>query len=100
MAGRPPPVPHALHPTGSSWINQVERWFGFITAQLIRRGSHRSVQALEADIRAWVTAWNQDPKPFIWIKTADQILRLDGTTSDTNLRRRTLGRVTKVTDGV
>ena len=61
-------------PTGSSWINQVERWFGFITDQLIRRGSHRSVQALEADIRAWATAWNQDPKPFIWTKTADEIL--------------------------
>ena len=49
-------------------------WFGFITDQLIRRGSHRSVQALEADIRAWANAWNQDPKPFIWTKTAEQIL--------------------------
>ena len=61
-------------PTGASWINQVERWFGFITDQLIRRGSHRSVQALEADIRAWAKAWNEDPKPFIWTKTADEIL--------------------------
>src|SRR6476659_3411456 len=61
-------------PTYSSWINQVERWFGHITDQLIRRGDHRSVQALEADIRAWVKAWNEDPKPFIWTKTAEQIL--------------------------
>ena len=61
-------------PTYSSWINQVERWFAYITDQLIRRGDHRSVQALEADIRAWVKAWNSDPKPFIWTKTAEQIL--------------------------
>ena len=61
-------------PTYSSWINQVERWFAYITDQLIRRGDHRSVQALEADIRAWVKAWNEDPKPFIWTKTAEQIL--------------------------
>jgi transposase len=61
-------------PTGSSWINQVERWFGLITDELIRRGKHTSVRALEADIRGWVTAWNDDPKPFIWTKTAEQIL--------------------------
>src|SRR6478736_3200107 len=61
-------------PTYSSWINQVERWFAYITDQLIRRGDHRSVQALEADIRAWVKAWNTDPKPFIRTKTAEQIL--------------------------
>src|SRR5512144_2318633 len=61
-------------PTGSSWINQVERWFGFLTDQMIRRGAHRSAQALEADIRAWIAAWNQDPKPFVWKKTAEEIL--------------------------
>lgn len=61
-------------PTGSSWINQVERWFGFLTDQMIRRGAHKSVQALEADIRAWIKNWNQDPKPFTWTKTADEIL--------------------------
>ena len=53
-------------PTGSSWINQVERWFGFLTSQMIRRGVHKSVQALEAGIRAWVENWNDDPKPFVW----------------------------------
>jgi transposase/transcriptional regulator with XRE-family HTH domain len=61
-------------PTSSSWLNQVERWFAYITDELIRRGSHTSVQALEADIRTWVEGWNADPKPFIWTKTAEQIL--------------------------
>jgi len=61
-------------PTYSSWVNQVERWFGFLEDQMIRRGVHTSVQALEADIRAWVTGWNDNPTPFIWTKTAEQIL--------------------------
>jgi hypothetical protein len=61
-------------PTGSSWLNQVERWFAHLTEQKIRRGTHKSVQALEADIRAWVKSWNDDPKPFIWKKTAEEIL--------------------------
>ena len=61
-------------PTYSSWINQVERWFAYLTEDLLRRSDHRSVQALEKDIRNWVTAWNENPKPFIWTKTAEQIL--------------------------
>src|ERR1022692_3879799 len=61
-------------PTGSSWINQVERWFGFLTDQMIRRGAHKSVQALEKDIRTWVAGWNDNPKPFVWKKTAEEIL--------------------------
>jgi transposase len=61
-------------PTGSSWINQVERWFGFLTDQKIRRGAHKSVQALEADIREWITDWNTHPRPFLWTKTAEEIL--------------------------
>jgi transposase len=61
-------------PTGSSWINQVERWFGYLTAQRIRRGVHKSVQALEADIRTWIEHWNQNPRPFTWNKTAGEIL--------------------------
>jgi transposase len=61
-------------PTGSSWINQVERWFGYLTDQIIRRGVHKSVQALEAGIRAWIENWNQNPRPFTWTKTAEQIL--------------------------
>jgi transposase len=66
---------HMHHtPTYSSWINQVERWFAYLTEQLLRRGDHRSVHALETDIRAWVTAWNANPRPFIWTNTAEQIL--------------------------
>ena len=61
-------------PTGSSWINQVERWFGFLTDQLLRRGVHKSVAALEKDVRDWIMTWNQDPKPFAWTKTAEEIL--------------------------
>lgn len=61
-------------PTGSSWLNQVERWFAFLTDQQIRRGAHKSIQALEADIRAWIATWNDDPKPFVWTKTAEEIL--------------------------
>ncbi len=51
-----------------------ERWFGFLADQMIRRGAHKNVQALEADIRKWVKNWNEDPKPFIWTKTAEEIL--------------------------
>jgi len=61
-------------PAGSSWINQAERWLGFLTDQRIRRGVHKSVQALEADIRAWIDNWNANPRPFTWNKTADEIL--------------------------
>jgi transposase len=61
-------------PTGSSWLNQVERWFAYLTIQLLRRGAHKSVQALEADIRSWISTWNEDPKPFVWTKTAEEIL--------------------------
>jgi transposase len=61
-------------PTGSSWINQVERWFGYLTDQLLRRGVHKSVQALEQDVRDWITTWNENPKPFAWTKTAEEIL--------------------------
>jgi len=61
-------------PTYSSWINQVERWFAYLTDDLLRRSDHRSVQALENDIRTWVTAWNKKPEPFVWTKTAEQIL--------------------------
>jgi transposase len=61
-------------PTGSSWMNQVERWFGLLTDKLIRRGVHTSVPALENDIKAWIATWNESPRPFTWTKTADEIL--------------------------
>lgn len=61
-------------PTYSSWINQVERLFAEVTRDLLQRSDHRSVQALEKDLRNWVASWNENPKPFIWTKTAEQIL--------------------------
>lgn len=66
-------------PTYSSWLNQVERWFGLLTERQLRRGVHKNVQALERDIRSWITLWNEEPSPFTWVKTADEILeRLTG----------------------
>jgi hypothetical protein len=52
----------------------VERWSGFLTDKLIRRGARTSARALEADIRNWTGTWNQDPRPFAWTKTAEEIL--------------------------
>ena len=72
--GRHPRFHVHFTPTGSSWINQVERWFGLLTDKLLRRGVHTSVQALEHDIRAWINTWNTHPRPFTWTKTADEIL--------------------------
>jgi transposase len=63
-----------LTPTYSSWLNLVERWFAELTNRKLRRSAHRSVAELEADLRVWIDAWNQDPKPFVWTKTADEIL--------------------------
>ncbi|MBG6088100.1 hypothetical protein IW256_002213 [Actinomadura viridis] len=61
-------------PTNSSWLNLVKRWFAELTNRKLRRSAHRSVIALERDVRGWVNEWNKDPKPFVWIKTADEIL--------------------------
>ena len=61
-------------PTDSSWINQVERWFGYLTDQLIRCGVHTSIHALESDIRTWIETWNDNPRPFTWTETAEEIL--------------------------
>ena len=61
-------------PTYSSWINQVERWFAGLEAKQLRRGSHTSVRTLKAAIREYIDASNTAGKPFVWTKTADQIL--------------------------
>ena len=61
-------------PTYSSWLNLVERWFAELTTKWIKRGTHRSVRDLVASFRTWIANWNDDPKPFVWHKTADQIL--------------------------
>jgi transposase len=61
-------------PTSGSWLNMVERWFAELAAKKIKRGSHTSVRSLEADIRSWIAQWNENPRPYVWVKTADQIL--------------------------
>ena len=61
-------------PTYSSWLNLVERWFAELTTKWIKRSSHRSVRNLVASIRTWITNWNDKPKPFVWHKSADEIL--------------------------
>ena len=61
-------------PTSSSWLNLVERWFAELTTKKLRRGTHTSVRELNTDIRAWIDTWNDNPRPYVWTKTADQIL--------------------------
>ena len=61
-------------PTGASWINWVERWFALLTEKQIRRGVHRSTRELKAAIVDYIQIHNQRPKPFVWTKTADEIL--------------------------
>jgi transposase len=61
-------------PTGASWLNLVERWFGELTRRKLKRGTHRSVRELNTDIRDWLEHWNENPRPYVWTKTADQIL--------------------------
>jgi transposase len=61
-------------PTSASWLNQVERWFATLSERQIRRGTHRSTVELERAIRSYLTLNNREAKPFIWTKTADQIL--------------------------
>ena len=61
-------------PTGGSWLNQVERWFALLTQRQLRRGVHRSTRALEAAITQYIALVNEHPKPFVWTKSADEIL--------------------------
>jgi len=62
-------------PTGASWLNQVERWFALLADKQIKRGVHRSIQHLKADIAAFIQTHNAEPKPFVWTKSADAILQ-------------------------
>ncbi len=73
LAAHPRFVVH-FTPTSSSWLNLVERWFGELTTKKLRRGTHQSVRALNDDIRSWIQTWNDDPRPYVWTKTSDQIL--------------------------
>jgi transposase len=69
-----PHVHFHFTPVGSSWINQIETWFGIITRQSIRRGTFSSVKVLIKQIRDYIANWNTNPKPFVWTATADEIL--------------------------
>ena len=62
-------------PTYGSWMNLVERWFSALTTKKLQRSAHRSVKELATDIEAWAAAWNENPTPFIWHKSADEILQ-------------------------
>lgn len=61
-------------PTSSSWINQVERWFATLTEKQLRRGVHRSTRQLEQAIKDYLRTYNNNPRSFVWTKTADEIL--------------------------
>jgi transposase len=65
-------------PTSGSWLNLVERWFALLTERQIKRGSHRSTVELERAIRDYLAVYNQNPTPFVWHKTADQIIESVG----------------------
>jgi transposase len=73
LAAHPRFVLH-FTPTSSSWLNLVERWFAELTNKKLKRGAHRSVHELNKDIRDWIETWNDEPRPYVWTKTADQIL--------------------------
>jgi transposase len=61
-------------PTSSSWLNLVERWFAELTRRLLQRSAHKTLKALTADLNGWIATWNDNPRPFVWHKTADEIL--------------------------
>ena len=73
LARHPRVIVH-FTPTYSSWLNLVERWFAALTTKQLRRGVHRSVAELEQAIQEFLDVTNDDPKPFIWTKSADEIL--------------------------
>jgi len=68
-------LPGKLKPTSSSWLNLVERWFGEITRKRIRRGVFRSVPELITAIEEYIRANNENPKPFVWTKRAEEIIK-------------------------
>ncbi len=66
----------SLHftPTGGSWLNLVERWFALLTEKQLRRGVHQSTRQLKTAIQAYLAHTNENPKTFVWTKTAEEIL--------------------------
>ena len=82
-------------PTSASWLNLVERWFAELTTKLLKRGTHRSVRASTPTSAPGSKTWNDDPRPYVWTKTADQILDSISPLLRTNQRLRTLRRFVK-----
>lgn len=72
---RHPRVHFHFTPTGASWLNMVEAWFSILTRKSIRRGSFNTVRALIRQIQAYIDRWNENPTPFVWTKTADELVR-------------------------
>ena len=70
-----PPIHVHFTPTSGSWMNLVEVWFGIIEKQAIHRGTFASVRDLVTKIRLFINGWNDRAHPFVWTKTADQILQ-------------------------
>ncbi len=67
-----PRLPRHFTPASGSWLNMVERWFGELTTNMVKRGTHTSVAALENDIGEWIAHWNENPRPYVWVRTANQ----------------------------
>jgi len=70
-----PEIHFHFTPTGASWMNMVEAWFGILTRKSIRRGSFPSLRALIAHIKAYIARWNEHPTPFVWTKAPSEIIR-------------------------
>lgn len=69
-----PTIPERFTPTSASWLNLVESWFALLTRRRLARGSFKSTRALEQAIKSYIAATNAEPRPFVWTKTADEIL--------------------------
>ena len=91
---------YQLHftPTHSSWLNQVERWFALLSQRQIKRGSHNSVRELEAAISEFIAVHNEQPKPFVWTKSADAILASIGRFASRTLALHTQKNMLEIND--
>ena len=91
---------YQLHftPTHSSWLNQVERWFALLSQRQIKRGSHYSVQELESAIGEFIAVHNEQPKPFVWTKSADAILNSIGRLASRTLAAHSTNNMQEIND--
>jgi transposase len=85
-------------PTHSSWLNQVERWFALLSQRQIKRGSHYSVHELESAISEFIVVHNEQPKPFVWTKSADAILNSIGRFASRTLAAHRTNNMQEITD--